>query len=1112
MLRFIIGTNEQARRDALYAAIRDWGKAAYLVVPEQFSFESEKLLGEALGAEAAQKVEVLSFSRLCNSVFRRFGGVAGEYSDDTTKLLLMGAALHECADNLKYYKKNAHNAAFIEKLVRTDSEIKNAGLDCVDLLRVSDDAAGSVLRDKAADLSAVFALYDAMLAKSFLDPLTDISRACDILLENDFFSETAVFIDNFTGFTGSEYKLLRIILAQSPLVAASLCCPEIYDRTGGTGLFSKTQRTARRLEQAAKAAGAAVMTPTVAAPKHDCRPKAISAIERHFLQSGGEQPQANGEVKIVTAADVYDEAEFVACEVRALANQGTRWREIAIIARDLTPYRHALPEAFRKARIPLYSDEPAQIASHPLAAFVSASLAACRENLDCADIMRIIKTGIVPVSDEDAAEFENYCFIWNVRRKELLSEFTKNPRGAVEGRPQDFEPLPRINALRAAVCEPLERLRRRIDKANGSEFAAALYDYLCECKVTEGLRRLYDEYNAAGNTAAAEDLDTFWNFLVAALDKFSAALAEAPLGGAALGQLFELVLLSAKIGVLPRTLDCVSAGTADRMRPSGIKAVFVIGALDGVFPAPPKSGSLFTEEERRDMKNMGIELAEDENDALLSERMYAYTALTCASERVYLSYPEFDCAGAEQSPSILVSRLEHATTAEKMSTAELPEAFWLCSEELAFERLSRFGKASTPAAEALREYFAARPLWRERAQNLGVETKPESFVLSRAQSAADIFGSRLRVSPSSIEKYENCPFSYFLNSGLSLKERQKAELTPLSNGDIIHYVLQHVLSAHGGAGIAALSEEELRAEIASVLAEYMNNVFGTAENKPARFLYLYERLAGTLFKLLRRLGKEFKASEFLPYAFELPVGKGGEVGAYTLTAPDGHEVVVEGKIDRVDIMDKNGSRFVRVIDYKSGEKVFALSDVYYGLNMQMLMYLFAIWKDGKGGLKNCVPAGILYMPAINPVLPGERGDSKEAAAEKENKKLHMNGLLLNDESVLNAMEPGLHGVFIPVKNGKDGITSTKEATLASLEQLGKIKTYVDGLLLGMAESLYGGAIPALPYKKKDWTSCEHCSFAAVCRRSSQSPFRQMEEFKPDEFYKRTEGGDENGRA
>lgn len=1111
MLRFIIGTNENARRNELYSAMKEWGKGAFLIVPEQFSFESERLLGEAIGVKAAQNIEVLSFSRLCNNIFRRFGGTAGEYSDDTTKLLLMGAALNQCGDELRFYKRNSKSAAFIEKLVRTDSEIKNAGLSSLDLLQLSEEADAEVLRNKAYDLSLIFSLYDAMLSKSFLDPLTDISRACDILSEKDFFSETAVFIDSFTGFTGSEYKFLKYILEQAPLAVISLCCPDIYDRTGGSGLFSKTQRTAARLIRLTKNADVKIAVPTVAALKDDPHPAAIAAVEKHFLQSGGEFVENGGEVKIISAADPYDEAEFVACEAHALAKSGVRWREMAVIARNLAPYRHALPEAFRKADIPLYFDEPSSVAAHPLAAFVSASLASCRESFDSANIMRIIKTGILPISDEDAAEFENYCFVWNVRGKMFFSDFTGNPKGFAEGNPEDFAPLGRINSIRATVCEPLARLHTKIADANGREFASALYDYLVECNVTEGLRRLYNEYSAEGKLAAAEDLDAFWSFLVLSIDKFSSALAEARLGGDTLGRLFELVLLSAKIGILPRTLDCVSVGTADRMRPSGIKAVFVIGVCDGDFPAPPKSGGLFTAEDRKNMAELGLELAESDNDALLSERMYAYTALTCASERIYLSYPKCDCSGTEKLPSVLVSRLEHATTVEKMSTTDFSDEFWLCGEELAFERLSRFGKAAVPQAEALREYFAARPLWSEKAAKLGAGIKPEEFSLKNQKIALELFGQKLKLSPTKIEAFENCPFSYFLKSGLSLKERKKAELSPLSAGSLIHYVLQQVVSAHGGSGIADLSDSELKARIKPVLNDYMDSVFGSAENKSARFLYLFSRIAGFLFKLLRRLGEEFKDSEFEPYAFELPVGSGSEVSAYGLNTPDGREIIVEGKIDRVDVLNKNGSRFVRVVDYKSGTKLFALSDVYYGINMQMLMYLFSIWSGGSGGLAESIPAGVLYMPARDSVLNSDRGLPPEAAALETKAKFRMNGLLLDDPVVLAAMEPSLSGIYIPIKAKKDGYAATAGGTLATLSQLGEIKRHIDTILLNMAEELYGGKIPALPYKHKERLSCEFCSFASVCRRSENGAFRLMEDFKPEEFYKRA-GGEADVRS
>ncbi len=1105
MLRFIIGTNEKSRRERLYSEIKAAMAPSFLIVPEQFSFESEKLLGEYLGRRDAQNVEVLSFSRLCNSIFRSFGGLAGEYSDDTTKLLLMGAALSSCSDSLKYYKKNVQGAPFIKKLVETDSELKNAGLRVDDLLALSAAAPEGALSDKASDLAAIFSLYDALLEKSWLDPLTDISRACGMLSEHDFFSGKNIYIDNFTGFTGSEYKILGFILSQSPSVTISLCCPDIYDRTGGAGLFSKTQRTASRLEKLAKTAGTKVESPIPAFPEGDGRPGALVDIEENFLQPGGTPThENNGAVHIISAADPYDEANFVACEARLLAEKGLRWREMAVIARDLSMYSHALPAAFERAGIPLYMDRPADLSSHPLAAFVTASLSACRGGVDAADIMRILKTGILPVSEEDTAEFENYCFIWNIRGRLFFSDFTGSPKGFSESQPEDTAALERINALRRTVCGPLDKLKKRLSGADGAEFSSALYDYMTECKVTEGFLRLYDSFTARGNIALAEELDNFWSYLVDLLDKFSSALAGVRLDENSLSRLFELALMNAKLGTLPQTIDCVPAGTADRMRPGDTKVVFIIGACDGVFPAQPKTGGLFTESERRVMAALGLDLGEGENDALLSERMYAYTAFTAPSEQLFVSWPKYDSACLEQNPSTLVRRLSDAVQPiSEVRTSSLPEEFWLCGESFAFERLSSFGGASTPASEALKSYFSESPVWRERAEKLGTAVRPESFVLKNRENTEKLFGSRFRLSPTKIETFESCPFSYFLKAGLSLKERQRAELSPLSTGNLIHSVLQQVVSAHGSEGLYSLSDSELRAEIDSVLTEYMKNVFGSDKDKTSRFMYLFKRIAGFLFRLLRRLGEEFHVSEFEPYAFELPVGGDSEVSAYWLVTPGGKEITVEGKIDRVDVLDRDGKRYVRVVDYKSGVKKFDLSDVFYGINIQMLVYLFSIWKGGKGGLSKAVPAGVLYMPARDSVVTLPRGDIADGGTSALAEKFRMNGLLLDDKAVLNAMEPGLGGIFIPVKAKKDGYTGS----LATFAQLGQIKEHIDSLLIKMADELSGGKICAMPYKKGQALSCERCSFRSVCRRAEDGPFTVHESFKSEEFYKLLKGGE-----
>ncbi len=1104
MLRFIIGTNEEARRKILFENIAK-EKKSLLIVPEQFSFESEKLLDEFLGPKKAGNVEVLSFSRLCNSIFRKFGGVAGEYSDDTTKLLLMGAALSSCEDDLRYFRKNIHGAPFIKKLVLADTELKNAGITPKELSAFAEK--GGVLGEKAADLSTVFELYNAMLEKSYLDPLTDIKRACDILLENDFFSEKAVFIDNFTGFTGSEYKMLRSILEQSPFVEISLCCDSIYDRTGGTGLFSKTQRTAGRLEKLAKEAGAAIKAPLLAERENDPRPEAIIGIEENFLRSPSFKGTNNGEVRLIKAADPYDEANFAAVMARSLAEeQGYRWRDMAVIARDLSPYEHSLPSAFKRAGIPLYMDKAAELSAHPLSAFISAALSAVRDNFSSADVLRLLKTGIIPVSAEEAAEFENYCFVWNIRGKLFLEPFTGSPEGFREIKPEDSENLERLNSLRERIINPLEKLRKRISGAGGKEFSEAFYDYLSECEVTEGLRKLYDELYEAGEISAAENLDSFWSFTVSALDKFSSALGKTRLGTETMTKLFELIISEAKIGVLPHTLDCVSAGTADRIRPSDIKVVFILGLCDGIFPAVPKNNSLFTDEERKIMADGGLDLGEGENDSVLSERMYAYTAFTSASEKVFASYPKYDISSAEQSPSVLISRLRDSVSVlPEESTADFREDFWLCSEDFAFEHLASFGRGSNESSEALRKYFSEKELWKERAQKLGKSVRAEDFVIENPENSKKLFGENFRFSPTKLDTFGKCPFSYFLKSGLMLKERQKAELSPLSAGTLIHHVLQVLIPKFGGKGISLLSDEELRKEVNSVLRDYLDSVMGSEKGKTARFMYLYRRTAAFIAKLLRRLGEEFSDSEFTPYAFEEPLG-GKQIGFYRLETPDGKEITVEGTIDRVDVLDRDGKRYVRVIDYKTGTKDFSLCDVYYGINIQMLVYLFSIQEEGKGGLSKTVPSGVLYMPAKNEVLKINRSDSPEKKNEAGRKSFCMNGLLLDDEAVLNAMEPGLSGFYIPVKQKKDGTFTS----VASLAEFGVIKNHIDSLLKNMAAELSEGKISALPYRKGTETPCQFCKFKGVCRRSEDAPFSEYESFRSEEFFERVKGGDNLG--
>lgn len=1108
MLKFIIGTNEKARREYLYSEMKkDTAELSYLIVPEQFSFESEKLLYDRLGTEAAQKVEVLSFSRLCNSIFRTFGGLAGEYTDDTAKLLLMSAALSQSGE-LKYYKKNIFGASFIKELVETDSELKNAGITPTELIKISENSKSAVLSDKASDLATIFSLYDAILSKSYLDPLTDISRACDILSENDFFSGKAVYIDNFTGFTGSEYKMLEAIIGQADLVTVSLCCPDIYDREGTSGLFSKTKRTAGRLEKIAKELSVKICSPVHAVSENDERPGGIADIESCFLQRENAPAHENsGEVTVITANDPYDEANFVACKIIELVrNENLRWRDMAVIARDLTPYIHALPVAFEKAGIPLYMDTAADLSSHPFSAFISASLSACRNNFDIADVLRALKTGILPLTNEETAEFENYCFVWNIRGKALLSEFTGNPEGFSESSDFDTAALERINRVRELIAVPLEKLKNRIASADGEAFSAALYDYVSECKVIDGLKALYEKYSEEGDISTAESLDSYWSFFVSLLDKFSLSLRGINLESDMLSRLFELALSEAKIGTLPQTLDCVPIGTADRMRPSSPKAVFVIGVCDGVFPAKPRSGGLFTDSERKEMFELDVKLYDDENDGILSERMYAYTAFTSPEKHLFVSWCKRGSAFEEQSRSVLISEtLRAAVPAFEMSTAELPETFWLCSEEFAFERLSGFSGEPTPEIETVKKYFSESPLWSERSKRLGKLVLSSDYTLS-PEIAESIFGKNMRFSPTSIKNYKNCPFLYYLYSGLHIKDIGKAELNPLSTGNLVHFVLQTLVKKYNGEGLFSLSDTELRSEISGVFSEYIKTVFNTEKDKTNRFLYLLGKIEELLFVILRRIGEEFKVSGFVPYAFELPLDDSGEVPAYSLGYGDGKNIKVSGKVDRIDTFECGGKKYARVVDYKTGSVSTGYSDIYYGNGIQSLIYLFSIENGGKGGLSNSDAAGALYMPVGAKTESMDKDDIETLGKDAVQRSFRYDGFILDDDAVINAMDPEAKYGFIPQKKGA---RKTSSPFLLS-DEFKAVKTHIDSLLIDMAVSLSSGKIGAMPYRSGGNTPCEYCQYRSVCRRNENEPFYDRPSIDRPTFFEKAKGGEENG--
>lgn len=1142
MLQFITGTTGSGKTTYLRRLVCDAvnkGENAIVIVPEQYSFETEKSLYEELGAEKAMAVEVLSFTRLCNRIFREYGGLAGQYIDDSARLLLMSVTLGDLRDKLSLYAGKNSRLSFVQALVAQVSEFKNAGIT-PEALEVFSLAAPEGLAAKTLELAEIYRHYQTLIECGYKDAEDDCKSACAHLECNDFFAERAVYIDAFKSFTAGEYQMLGNILAQSPSVTVALCTDTLTDSEHGMGLFSLLQKTAARLTRIAKENGAETSVLVSLAENHRTAAEDLACLEKSIFRAGA-LPYAGGceNIRIVKAQNKYDEIEFVAASICDAVRGGTRYREVAVVGRDIDGYRQAFESVFERYGIPFFMDTREDITGRPLTAALLYALDAVRQGFDTESILALLKTGLFEAAEQDIAELENYCYIWRIDKKNWLSPFEQNPNGYGEASPADMLRLKAVNALREKTVQPLITLQGAVQTCTGAGFAAAVFAYLNNSGILARLK------NADEADAIAADCEQLYDVVISLLEQFSVALGNTSLNLPQHTELFRMALSSVDIGSIPQTLDQVMIGSADRVRLSAPKITFLVGANEGVFPAAYQSGGLLSGSEREALCNAGLELSDTAESKSMEETYCAYIAACSPSGRLFVCYSCATLTGEALYPSSIVRGISDIMPFVPTIFPEQQEdeLFYIVNKNTAFDAFCSDIRRDTELTAALAGLLSCDDEGKARVDRLLHPQSPSEYMLQSPAAINGLYGVNMGVSPTKLDEFYKCRLAYFCRYGLGLKPRRRAELSPLESGSIVHFVLQILLLRHSELAPLAADLKALNDEIDELLRQYIQANMGGEKDKPARFKYLFTRLRNTLVKLIQHLAREFDQSDFRPLYFELPIKREAPVSALRGNVSEefldvealriepreldygAGRVYVEGTVDRVDIMRRDGRRYMRVVDYKTGEKKFDLTDVYSGLNLQMLIYLFTLQKNGAGELAGSVPAGILYMPARVKYSALERGaDSLEAYAEQD-KTMKMNGLILENTEVITGMEHGGQGVFIPAyiktkekTTGRAGnktteVTAEIKGDVATLAELGRLEAHINRLVTGMAESLHGGNIQAVPtYTKQYDKTCEYCAYRPVCTREDSDIKNEITPMPRDEVFALMAQAEEEDKA
>lgn len=1099
MLRFVLGRNASGKteyvREMLAEKLQNGDEGLILLVPEQFSYETEREMLKKVEAKHMLRLEILTFSRLAETVLAREQPTAKQKINDGMRMVLMSMALEALGDKKQIFKSYTNRAGLLKKLVTFSTELKQCAVSPDALFHAGDKLESGALKQKLYELSQITDMYNAFVHTRFSDDTDLLTQLAVQIPQTNWFDGKTVVLDTFAGFTKQERCVIEALLRPCKDVYVTLCTEEKAKTAQNACVFDNILEEMEKLKQAAAKQNVAVAKPIVLSGVQTKKSEALMYLEQNlynYQKTPFLKPQES--IALFAAANRAKECDFVARSIRRLLRkEGMRAREIAVLQRRENTYNHELSAAFQKYEIPYFEDKRQPVAAQPLMVLTQSLLKMAAEGITTETLMRFLKTELTSLGAEETALLENYATVWGIERAKWRTDFTANPDGlGVAMQTQSEKKLHTLNELRRRAVAPVLAFRRDFSEATGTEKAKLLYTFLIQAKVDTDLRAFAKGLQSSGYSVLAKQQDEVWEVLMQILDALALAIGDTVVSSARFDELFEILLESADLGQLPQGLDTVCVSTADRIRTGALRAVFVLGANDGVFPETPPTDGVLNDADRKALLPLGIALTETAEYKTVDERFIAYYALTLAHERLFVSWSVSDYKGGSMAPSdIPVQLLSMFPKCPVLDSGTVPPQDWIESAASAFEVLASVYSANTELSESLKAYMKQLPAYAARTEAIARAASRAEISFSKPEVATELFGKNMMVSASRTETYYKCPFSYFCKYGLKIKSIKKADLDVAQSGTVMHYCLEMILSQNDRDTLLHMTDEQLQTEIQKVIAQYTEEKMGSVGDQEVRFNYLLRNLADAVLDVLKRLVAEFSVSEFIPVAFELSIAPDGEIAPYQLPLADGGSLRVVGSVDRVDVMQKDGKSYLRVIDYKSGGKNFDLSEVFAGLNMQMLIYLYAICENGEGKFEQAVPAGVLYLPAksVEDKLP--RGADP---ADIQNAKLlnsRMNGVVLHNTDVILGMDSTASGLFIPVSVRGESYTGR----LLRPEEFTALKSKVDEKLCDMGLLLHNGKIPVLPAVEGSKNiACTYCDYASICGFEPGATTRQIENY------------------
>ncbi len=1076
-------------------------KPCLLVVPEQQRLTAEREMVKLLPAFAPLCFEVTNFSRFANGAFRTLGGVSKEHVDRTKRMLVMWQTLSVLSPALYMSKgRREINTGIVDKAVSAVVKMQSASVESEDLAQLLSDERLSNNRrlcGKVSDLSMIMSLYKKTLKEKYNETGDDVSLLASALTENpDYLADTDIFFEGFTSFTEPQYKLIGI-LAKRARVHILLTLPKLFRDSVE---YAETALAEKRLKSIAKKANTEIQI---------CRVDAPGVSDGGILRGVGEilwqsflsidydsyGESAKEALRVFEAKSPYDACEFIGADIRRRVMNGARYRDFAIICRDTEEYSGILASSLSSYNVPAFISESRDIADFEAVKLINSAYKAILHDFEAQDVLAYAKCSICGISRDACDEFEEYIYTWQLNKKRFTDGILWNmsPRGLTAVSEADRDALVRINETRRSVIEPLVRLLEQSrDCTTVFEFANALYSFLTSISLESALQKQSEELLRIGEESLSEDTGRLWKIICDSLDTLVDTVGELKTSKEGFLSLLSIAFSSAKISKIPAHSDEVTIGSADMIRLCDKKHVYLLGVNSGEFPRQIKDNAYFSEREKLTLSEMGLSLM-PENELEYSRELFSFSrAFSYAEESVTLIYSKAmrDFSKCERAPIIdrICEICEKKLKIQKISDMSALDFIYTHRSAL----LS-LGKLSSCEYESLKPHLKESVT----ARLLEIaDTKIENNNLKlSAETVGSIYKGDIGLSQSRLERYNSCPLSYFCSYNLGLKTGERAKFDARNIGSFIHSILENFfrevkerkidLKTLDKSDVARMVNHHAQSYVKSISA--LDTAISTARTE-----VMINRLTAGALPVVEGLCAEFRDCDYVPTYFELDIGKSKteiSPSAVKYTSESGRNVYVAGVIDRVDTFKSDGDVYVRVVDYKTGQKEFSPSDIDEGENLQMFLYLKAVCdtknekfredigvaKDGK-----LIPAGVIYVKTDLSDISIPTPDEALAYAAFH-KKQTRKGMLLDDQKSIDAMNKG----YIPVRYTKDNEPDKRTAkNLYTLDGWSELSRRVEDSVLRICRDMESGNISSAPKKSAKRSPCEYCQYKPICRHPS----------------------------